>query len=72
MRRDGSIFPAVLTISPIRDESGKTVALSVIARDITERKRVENELRRANEDLVTTCRNPCGQSRSTRSCWPTA
>ena len=51
MRRDGSIFPAVLTISPIRDDSGETVALSVIARDITERKRVENELRRANEDL---------------------
>ncbi len=51
MRRDGSIFPALLTISPIRDESGKTVALSVIARDITERKRAENELRRANQDL---------------------
>ena len=51
MRRDGSIFPAVLTISPIRDEMGETVALSVIARDITDRKRVENELRRANEDL---------------------
>jgi PAS domain S-box-containing protein len=51
MRRDGSVFPAVLTISPIRDESGKTVALSVIARDITERRRAENELRRANEDL---------------------
>src|SRR5579871_5961965 len=51
MRRDGSIFPAVLTISPIRDDSGKTMALSVIARDITVRKRVENELRRANGDL---------------------
>ena len=51
MRRDGSVFPAVLTISPIFDESGKSVALSVIARDISERKRVENELRRANEDL---------------------
>jgi PAS domain S-box-containing protein len=51
MRRDGSIFPALLTISPIRDESGKTVALSVIARDITKRKRAENELRRANQDL---------------------
>jgi PAS domain S-box-containing protein len=51
MRCDGSIFPAVLTVSPIRDESGKTVALSVIARDITERKRVETELRRANADL---------------------
>jgi PAS domain S-box-containing protein len=51
LRRDGRIFPAVLTISPIRDEGGKPLALSVIARDITERKRVENELRRANEDL---------------------
>src|SRR5579871_3139535 len=51
MRRDGSVFPALLTISPIRDESGQAIALSVIARDITERKRVENELRRANEDL---------------------
>ena len=51
MRRDGSVFPALLTISPIRDESGKAVALSVIARDITERKRAENELRRANQDL---------------------
>jgi PAS domain S-box-containing protein len=51
IRRDGSVFPSVLTISPIRDETGKAVALSVIARDITERKRVENELRQANEDL---------------------
>jgi len=51
MRRDGSVFPALLTISPIRDESGQAVGLSVIARDITERKRAENELRRANQDL---------------------
>ncbi len=51
MRRDGSVFPSLLTISPIRDESGQAIALSVIARDITERKRVENELRRANQDL---------------------
>jgi len=51
MRRDGKVFPVVLTISPIRDARGSTVALSVIARDITERKRIENELRRANQDL---------------------
>jgi PAS domain S-box-containing protein len=51
MRRNGSVFPALLTISPIRDDSGQAVALSVIARDITERKRAENELRRANQDL---------------------
>ena len=48
MRRDGTVFPAVLTVSPIRDETGRSLALSVIARDITERKRAENELRRAN------------------------
>jgi len=51
MRRDGMVFPVVLTISPIRDERGKILALSVIARDITARKHAETELRRANADL---------------------
>jgi PAS domain S-box-containing protein len=51
VRHDGSAFPALLTISPIRNARGHAVAVSVIARDITERKRAENELRRANEDL---------------------
>jgi len=51
MRRDGSVFPSVLTVSPIRDEAGNITALSVIARDITQRKRAETDLRRANADL---------------------
>lgn len=51
MRRDGSVFPAMLTVSPIRDDAGEVVALSVIARDITARKRAEDELRSANQDL---------------------
>src|SRR6185437_13535906 len=51
MRKNGSVFPAVLTISPVRDNSGKAIALSVIARDFTKRKRAENDLRRANQDL---------------------
>ena len=51
MRRDGRVFSAVLTASPIRDDRGTPVALSVIARDITERKRAEDDLRRANADL---------------------
>jgi two-component system cell cycle sensor histidine kinase/response regulator CckA len=45
MRRDGSVFPALLTISPVRDERGNAVASSVIARDITDQKRTEESLR---------------------------
>jgi PAS domain S-box-containing protein len=51
MKHDGSVFSAVLTVSPVRDGGGKAVALSVIARDITARKEAEDELRRANHDL---------------------
>ncbi len=45
MRRDGSLFAALLTISPLRDETGSAIALSVIARDITDQKRGEESLR---------------------------
>jgi len=45
MRRDGSIFPALLTLSPVRDPAGKPIGLSVIARDISDQKRSEESLR---------------------------
>ena len=45
MRRDGSTFPALLTISPVRDERGNAIALSVIARDMSDQKRSEESLR---------------------------
>ena len=45
MRRDGSVFPALLTISPVRDAAGKAIGLSVIARDISDQKRREESLR---------------------------
>ena len=41
MRRDGSRFDALLTASPIRDATGKPAALSIIVRDVTERRRLE-------------------------------
>lgn len=44
-RRDGSIFPALQTISPVRDEAGNVTAVSVIARDITDQKRGEESYR---------------------------
>ena len=40
-----------LTISPIKDSSGRTVGISGIARDITERKRVEEAVRASEERL---------------------
>jgi two-component system CheB/CheR fusion protein len=40
-----------LTVSPIRDEGGKVVSASVIARDISERKQAEQALRDREERL---------------------
>ena len=36
----------------MRDASGQIVGVSTVARDITERKRAENELRASNDDLA--------------------
>ena len=47
MRKDGVIIPISLTVSPIRNLSGTIIGASKIARDITERRRVEDERLRA-------------------------
>jgi PAS domain S-box-containing protein len=51
MRRDGSLVPVSLTVSPIHDRHGVIVGASKILRDTTERKRAEAALRQANEML---------------------
>jgi PAS domain S-box-containing protein len=51
MAKDGRRLDVSVTISPIKDESGTIVAASKIARDITDRKRIEGELRRLNLEL---------------------
>lgn len=50
-RKDGETIHVALTVSPIRDENGKIVAASTIARDITGRKRAEEEIRTLNKEL---------------------
>jgi PAS domain S-box-containing protein len=45
VRKDGKQIDVAVTISPLRDNSGRVVGASKIARDITERKRVEEEFR---------------------------
>jgi PAS domain S-box-containing protein len=44
-RKDGSLVEISLTVSPIKDEDGKIVGASKIARDTSERRRVEAEVR---------------------------
>jgi PAS domain S-box-containing protein len=47
VRKDGSRVDVSLTISPLRDEDGKIIGASKIARDITARKQAEEALRRS-------------------------
>ncbi len=47
--RDGRLIDLSLTISPVRDPSGKIIGASKIARDISERKLAEGRLRRSEE-----------------------
>ena len=44
--KDGHLLNISLTVSPIKDRSGKIVGASKVARDITDRKRAEAELER--------------------------
>lgn len=48
-RRDGSRFHASSVVTPIRDERGELVGFAKVARDVTERRRHEDQLERARE-----------------------
>src|SRR5262249_13001438 len=51
LRSDGRRILVPLTISPIKDEAGNVIGASKIARDVTERKRLEDNLRKLAADL---------------------
>jgi PAS domain S-box-containing protein len=53
LTKDGHRVPVSLTISPLKDARGKIIGASKIARDITERKLIE-EARRASEERYRT------------------
>ncbi len=48
---DGTLTPVLYNASLYRDDSGRTVGIFAAARDISERKRAEEELIRSNQDL---------------------
>jgi PAS domain S-box-containing protein len=51
VRKDGKRLTVSFTLSPIRDGQGKITGIAAIARDITEAKQSEYELKRSNADL---------------------
>lgn len=51
MRKDGSLFPVAITASPIMGENGRFDSISMVDRDISERRRAERELHEREERL---------------------
>jgi PAS domain S-box-containing protein len=51
VRRGGSVFNASVVLTPMRKASGQHRGFSLVIRDITERTRLEDDLRRRAEDL---------------------
>jgi two-component system sensor histidine kinase/response regulator len=56
MRQDGSRVHVSVSISPLQAASGTIVGASIIARDVTERRRAEEELRASRERALEASR----------------
>src|SRR6185503_6497002 len=48
-RKDGRFVDISLTVSPVRDNEGRIIGASKVARDITEQKRMLQERKRSEE-----------------------
>jgi PAS domain S-box-containing protein len=53
LAKDGRQLNVSITVSPIKDSTGRVVGASKVLRDITERKRSEEALKKANEEAET-------------------
>jgi PAS domain S-box-containing protein len=50
-RKDGSTLPALVSVSVMLDDQGQAIGRVLMFRDISDRKKTEEDLRRANEGL---------------------
>jgi len=55
--KDGTTFPASVTVSPIRSEDGTLIGTSSITRDITEQRKRADRLVEANRNLLEANKN---------------
>ena len=51
-RKDGNNFPGQLSLAPLLNDKGEFLAVIGVARDITERKHSEEEIKKTNEELI--------------------
>lgn len=52
LRKDGQPFWAHVVIDPIRDDSGEIIGFAKITRDLTDRRKVQEELERSQQALL--------------------
>ncbi|HYY98551.1 MAG TPA: PAS domain S-box protein, partial [Pyrinomonadaceae bacterium] len=57
VRKDGSVFPVAIETTAIKDEQGRVLYMAAHVQDITERVRVEEELRRSEENYRSLLEN---------------
>ncbi len=70
VRKDGGRLAISLTISPVRDHNGGIIGASVIAHDITERKRAQERTARLHAVTAALTSRRCRRERS--SMWRSA
>ena len=54
MRKDGTVIPVSINLSPIRDTSGKITGITKVTHDISRQKEVEEALRESEQRWITT------------------
>ncbi len=62
VRKDGSRIAVAVSLSPVRNRQDEIIGVAAIARDISGRKRQEEELRRSQQSLETLIRNLPGMA----------